>query len=81
MATAPKLGTVPSPPRLEPKAAFEGLIRSREAAKLLCVSEWLLRQLAHEGELSYIQRTPRSPMLFDIADLRTWVEKEKIRRA
>lgn len=60
---------------------FEGLLRSREAAKLLCMSEWLLRQVAHDGELPYIQRTARSPMLFDIVDLRKWVEKEKIRGA
>jgi hypothetical protein len=63
-----------------PVARFEGLVRSREAAKLLCMSEWQLRQLAHEGELPYIQRTPRSPLLFDVADLRRWVERGKVRK-
>jgi hypothetical protein len=59
--------------------AFEGLIRSRDAAKLLGMSEWLLRKLAHSGELSYIQRTATSPLLFDPADLRKWIEREKVR--
>jgi len=58
---------------------FEGLIRSREAARLLGLSEWLLRKLAHEGQLTYIQRTPFSPLLFDPTDLRKWVEREKVR--
>ena len=64
---------------LKPEAAFEGLIRSREAARLLGMSEWLLRKLAHEGELAYIQRTAKSPLLFDPTDLRKWVEREKVR--
>ena len=58
---------------------LEALIRSKEAARILGMSEWLLRKLAHEGELPYIQRSHTSPMLFDPADLRAWVEREKIR--
>jgi excisionase family DNA binding protein len=58
---------------------FEGLIRCREAARLLGLSEWSLRKLAHERELPFIQRTPTSPLLFDPADLRKWIEREKIR--
>jgi excisionase family DNA binding protein len=57
----------------------DGLIRSREAARRLGVSEWLLRKLAHEHELPYIQRSATSPMLFDPADLREWIEREKVR--
>jgi excisionase family DNA binding protein len=64
----------------KPLAPFEGLIRSREAARLLGVSEWSLRKLAHEKELPYIQRTPTSPLLFDPVDLRKWIEREKIRK-
>jgi hypothetical protein len=60
---------------------FEGLIRSKDAARALGMSEWSLRNLAHSGELAYIQRNgPRSPMLFDPLDLRAWVEREKIRK-
>jgi excisionase family DNA binding protein len=61
-------------------AVSEGLIRSRDAARFLCVSEWLLRKLAHEGKLPYVQITERSPMLFDRTDLRAWIEREKIRK-
>lgn len=39
-----------------------------------------LRKLAHEGKLPYVQITGRSPMLFDRADLRAWIEREKIRK-
>jgi excisionase family DNA binding protein len=63
----------------EPQQPFEALIRSREAAKLLGVSEWLLRKLAHQGELAYVHLGATCPMLFDPADLRRWVEKQKIR--
>ena len=59
---------------------FEGLIRSRDAARLLGMSEWLLRKLAHEGDIPYLQITPRSPMLFDLLDLRGWIERQKIRK-
>ena len=62
----------------ESAPAFEGLIRSRDAAHLLGMSEWSIRKLAHEGELAYIQRSSSSPMLFDPADLRQWIEREKI---
>ena len=42
------------------------------------MSEWLLRKLADGGELAYIQRTVTSPLLFDPADLRKWIEREKV---
>jgi hypothetical protein len=64
---------------LETSSEGEGLIRCRDAARFLCVSEWLLRRMAHDGELPYIQRTATSPLLFDRADLRKWIEREKIR--
>ena len=75
MSAIPKLAQAP----LSPQPVFEGLIRSRDAARLLGMSEWQLRNLAHQGELAYIQHTARSPMLFDPADLRAWIEREKIR--
>lgn len=59
---------------------FEGLIRSKDAARLLGMSEWSIRKLAHDGELAYIQRSRTSPMLFDPVDLRKWIEREKIRK-
>jgi hypothetical protein len=63
----------------EEQVAFDGLIRSRAAARLLGMSEWSLRKLAHTGELPYIQQNRTSPMLFDPVDLRAWIEREKIR--
>jgi excisionase family DNA binding protein len=71
MAAAAKLDTPP---------VFEGLIRSRDAARLLGMSEWTLRWMAKAGEFPYIQMTPRSPMLFDPSDLRAWVERNKVRK-
>jgi hypothetical protein len=58
---------------------IEALIRSREAARILGMSEWLLRKLAHEGELAYVQLTARSPLQFDPIDLRKWIERNKVR--
>jgi len=75
MATAAKLSIAQSR-----APTFEALIRSRDAARLLCMSEWLLRKLAHEGDIPYLQHTPRSPMLFDPLDLRAWIDREKIKR-
>jgi hypothetical protein len=63
----------------ENQEPFEALLRSKDAARCLGMSEWLLRKLAHEGELPYIQRSRTSPMLFDPADLRCWIEREKVR--
>jgi len=42
----------------QPQPTIEALIRSREAARLLGMSEWLLRKLAHEGALPFVQLTP-----------------------
>jgi helix-turn-helix protein len=58
----------------------EGLVRCSGAAQFLGVSEWSIRKMAHDGELPYIQRgLSSSPMLFDVADLRRWADREKVR--
>lgn len=64
----------------EESFVFEGLIRSKDAARMLGMSEWSIRKLAHDGELPYIQRSATSPMLFDPLDLRKWIEREKVRK-
>jgi hypothetical protein len=64
----------------EKPPVLEALLRSKDAARILGMSEWSLRNLAHSGELAYIQHTPRSPMLFDPLDLRGWIERQKIRK-
>lgn len=53
------------------------LLKIKEAAQTLGMSEWLLRKLAREGEVKFIQRVPKAPMLFDPADLAAWVRKNK----
>jgi excisionase family DNA binding protein len=53
------------------------LLRTRGAAQFLNVSEFLVRQIAKEGEIKFIQRTPRSPMLFSPSDLEKWIQKNK----
>lgn len=57
-----------------PQAKF---LRSKSAAAYLGVSEWMLRQLVYAGDLQAIQRTPRSPFLFDKTDLDAWAERNK----
>lgn len=53
------------------------LLRLKEAATYLGLSEWTIRQMAHGSELRFIQRESGSPMLFDINDLDEWIEKSK----
>lgn len=54
-----------------------GLVRVKVAAQMLGCSEWQVRQMVHQKELPFIQRTPRSPMLFDRADLEAWIRRNK----
>jgi len=53
------------------------LLRTRGAAQFLNVSEFLIRQMARAGEIKFIQRKPRSPLLFSPADLDKWIQKNK----
>lgn len=54
-----------------------GLLRIKNAAQILGVSEWLVRRMAKDGELKFIQRTPRSPLLFSPSDLEAWAKKNR----
>jgi len=53
------------------------LLRTRAVAHFLNVSEFVVRQMAKNGELKFIQRTPRSPLLFSPSDLEKWIQKNK----
>jgi excisionase family DNA binding protein len=53
------------------------LFRRKEAAKYLRLSPWLILQMAHRGELKFIQRVEYGPLLFDKNDLDQWIEKAK----
>lgn len=57
--------------------ATASLVRTRQAASILGISEWLLRKMASEGEIKFIQRTEKSPLLFAPADLEKWIQKNK----
>ena len=57
--------------------ATASLIRTRQAAQVLGISEWLLRKMASDGEIKFIQRTDKSPLLFSPADLEKWIQKNK----
>lgn len=53
------------------------LLRTRGAAQFLNVSEFLIRKMAKEGEIKFIQRTPRSPLLFSPSDLEKWIKENR----
>src|ERR1700730_5415755 len=58
------------------------IVRLKEAATYLGMSPGRLRQLAHNGEISFIQLTPQSPLLFDTDDLiRESTQQEDERKA
>jgi excisionase family DNA binding protein len=69
--------TIPFPQAGVKSDTFAGLVRIRQAAQYLGLSEWSIRKMAHEGELRFVQRTSRSPMLFDPGDLNAWVQRNK----
>lgn len=60
-----------------PNYTAGGLVRIKHAAQVLGMSEWTVRQMAKAGELKFIQRTGRSPMLFSPADLEGWARKNR----
>jgi excisionase family DNA binding protein len=53
------------------------LIRTRQAAEYLCMSEWKLRRLIQDGLLPHLHDGEGSPFLLDIRDLDAYVEKHK----
>lgn len=63
----------------KPPASERCLIRTRDAAKVLCMSEWTVRRLALEGEIAYIKLPGlRTPFLFDPADLQAWIDRNRM---
>ena len=45
------------------------LVRTRQAAEYLCMSEWKLRRLIQDGLLPYLHDGEGAPFLLDIRDL------------
>ena len=53
------------------------MMRVKDAAHYLSLSRWTVRNMAHRGDLRFVQVTEQSPMLFDIHDLDRWIEQSK----
>lgn len=53
------------------------LVRTRQAADYLCISEWKLRRLVQDGGLPFVQDGEGTPFLFDLRDLDAYIERHK----
>lgn len=53
------------------------LLRTRQAAEYLCMSEWKLRRLIQDGFLPYLHGGEGAPFLLDIRDLDEYIERNK----
>ena len=53
------------------------LIRTKEAANYLSMSDWKLRRLIQEGTFPVIQDNEGGPFLLDVRDLDGYVENHK----
>ena len=53
------------------------LLRTRQAADYLCISEWKLRRLVQDGGLPFVQDGEGTPFLFDLRDLDAYIERHK----
>ncbi len=53
------------------------LMKAKQAARYLAVSEWKLRKLVQAGEIPCIVGDGTSPWLFDRQDLDSWIDRRK----
>ncbi len=53
------------------------LIRTKEAATYLSMSEWKLRRLIQDGAVPFIQDHEGAPFLLDVRDLDAYIESNK----
>lgn len=51
------------------------LVRTREAATYLALSEWKIRKLVRNGQIPYIDDGKSGPWRFDLRDLDAYVER------
>jgi excisionase family DNA binding protein len=60
------------------KAALQSrLLRTREAAAYLAVSQWKIRELVRNGGLPVIDEGNGSPWRFDVRDLDAYIERHR----
>lgn len=55
------------------------LMRTKEAAEYLCISEWKLRRLIQDDIIPIVQDQKGAPFLLDVYDLDAYVESNKHR--
>ncbi len=53
------------------------LLKLKEAAVYLGVSAWTIRRLVQRGDLPHVRFGEASMLLFDIADLDTYIQRNK----
>lgn len=53
------------------------LIRTKEAASYLSMSDWKLRRLIQEGTFPVLQDHEGGPFLLDVRDLDVYIDKNK----
>ena len=53
------------------------LIRTKEAASYLSMSDWKLRRLIQEGTFPVLQDHDGGPFLLDVRDLDVYIDKNK----
>ena len=53
------------------------LIRTKEAASYLSISDWKLRRLIQDGTFPVVQDHEGGPFLLDVRDLDSYVENHK----
>jgi excisionase family DNA binding protein len=53
------------------------LIRTKEAANYLCMSDWKLRRLIQEGIFPVLQDHEGGPFLLDVRDLDIYIKNNK----
>lgn len=60
-----------------PTPLRQRLLRTKEAAAYLSISQWKLRRLTQDGRLPYVQDCDGSPFLFDVRDLDVYIDQNK----
>jgi len=58
-------------------APTQKLLKTRNAAIYLNVSQWRIRQMAHKGQIPYVQFEVDGTLYFDISDLDALIQRHK----
>jgi len=53
------------------------LVKTKQAAAYLAISQWKLRNLVQQGAIPFIEDGGTSPWRFDIRDLDAYVERSR----